>query len=428
MAGVGEALLGDRPRVLPLHAPLVNEHAHELGHADHGVRVVELEDHPIGQLLEIEPLGQHPVEEVVDGCRDEEVLLLQAQLLALGRGVLGVEHLRDVLGEGLRAHRLFVVAGVEDAQIERVGRRRPPQPEGVDPAVVVPGNHHVVRHREHVPVRNPARARDALIVVRLGAATERDRLRGLGVRELPRRAHAQPGIRLLDLLTIDEGLPEDPVLVADAVPDRRHTHGGERIDEAGSQTPEPAVTEAGFDLDLAHVIHRDAALLESVRGDLPQTRREQIVVELLAQQILRREVADRLGLLLALPRLVFEPPRHEVIAHGSRQREVLVVGIGCRQRDALIEVQVRKKLLDESVHRRGWRDHGSKSEGVGGAQGRVRVLCVGHVTKIPSRAERIIFIHRSPREVYTPVTNRAAQSGASRLQDECGIAALKLSG
>ena len=331
MAGVGEALLRDRPCVAPLHAALVDQHAHELGHADDRMRVVELEDHAVGKLLKVEALGEHAVEEVVDGCRDEEVLLLQAQLLALGRRVLGVEHLGNVLGEGLGAHRLLIVAGVEDAQIEGVGRRRAPQPQGVDPAVVIPGNHHVVGHREHVPVRNPARTLHTVVVIGLGATAERDRLGGFGVGELPRRAHAKPGIRLFDLLIVDEGLPEDAVLIADAVPDRRHAHGGQRIDEARSEAPQTTVAEARFDLDLAHVVHRDAALREGIRRDLAQPRREQIVVELLAQQVLRRQVADGLRLLLALPGLVLEPAGHEVVPHSSGERQVLVVGIGCRQ-------------------------------------------------------------------------------------------------
>ena len=61
VARVREALLRDRPRGIPLHLALVDQHAHELGHGDDRVRVVELEDHAVGQLREVEAVGEHVV-------------------------------------------------------------------------------------------------------------------------------------------------------------------------------------------------------------------------------------------------------------------------------------------------------------------------------------------------------------------------------
>jgi hypothetical protein len=53
------------------------------------VGVVELEDHPLGELVEVEPSPQHLVDEVAQRAGHEEVLLLEPQLLALRRRVLG---------------------------------------------------------------------------------------------------------------------------------------------------------------------------------------------------------------------------------------------------------------------------------------------------------------------------------------------------
>ena len=58
VARVREALLRDRPRGIPLHLPLVDQHAHELGDGDDGMRVVELEDHAIRELREVEAVGE----------------------------------------------------------------------------------------------------------------------------------------------------------------------------------------------------------------------------------------------------------------------------------------------------------------------------------------------------------------------------------
>jgi hypothetical protein len=89
------------PGLVPFEVVLVDEDAHQLGNADDRVGVVELEDDPLGQVPDVEVLGHRVLDEVLDRARDEEVLLLQPQLLALRRGVLGVEDLGDVLGEGL---------------------------------------------------------------------------------------------------------------------------------------------------------------------------------------------------------------------------------------------------------------------------------------------------------------------------------------
>ena len=370
VARVGEAFLGDRPRGIPVHLLLVDEHAHELGHADHRVRVVQLEDDAVGQGREVEVVGQL-LEEVADGCRDEEVLLLQPQFLALRGGVFGVEHLGDVLGVGLGADGLFVVARVEHPQVERVGRLRAPEPQRVDAAVQVARHHVVVGHRLHVPARHPARALGALVVVGLGVAAERDAPRRLGVRELPGRSEGEPRVGLLDLLAVYERLAEDAVLVADAVADVRDAEGRKRVDEARREAPEAAVAEAGLDLLRAQSVDVDAARGHRVGRDLGEPRREQVVVELTAEQVLGGQVRDPLGLLLPLAAQVFEPARHKVVAHRERQREVAVGVTRCREGDAPLVVEVAQELSHEPVDRaRGAGDRG-EGERVRGAE-RVR--------------------------------------------------------
>ena len=165
VARVREALLRDGPGLVPLPAALVDEDPHELGDRDDGVGVVELEDDALGQVAQVEVARQHLVEEVAQRARDEEVLLLEAQLLALRRRVLRVEDLGDVLRERLRPDGLRVVAGVEDLQVERPRRAGAPQPQGVHAAVLEARDHVVVGDAEDAPARHPAGARDAVVVV-----------------------------------------------------------------------------------------------------------------------------------------------------------------------------------------------------------------------------------------------------------------------
>lgn len=111
--GVGKGLAGDRPGLVPWHVVLVHQQAHQLGDADGRMGVVELD----GEFL-VEPPHRHAVgrqqaQHVPQRARHEEVLLLEAQFLALLRFVIGVKHLGQVLRGHLLAHRAQVVAAVE---------------------------------------------------------------------------------------------------------------------------------------------------------------------------------------------------------------------------------------------------------------------------------------------------------------------------
>ncbi|MDQ1137425.1 hypothetical protein QE410_002224 [Microbacterium sp. SORGH_AS 1204] len=165
-----------------------------------------------------------------------------------------------------------------------------------------------------------------------------------------------------------KALAEDAVLVADAVADRGHAHGGERVDEARGQATEAAVAEPGLDLDLAEVVDVDAALGERLGRDVGQSRGEQVVVELAAQQVFGGEVAHGLRLLRLLLRPIVEPPRHEVVADRVRQGQVLIVDVGGRQRHALVEVQVLQELFGETVDGCRGGDDGRDGQRVGGTQ------------------------------------------------------------
>ena len=58
----------------------------------------------------------------------------------------------------------------------------------------------------------------------------------------------QPVLGILDLPAVLEGLPEQSVIVANAVAVRGKAHGRHGVEEAGSETAEAAVAERGVGL------------------------------------------------------------------------------------------------------------------------------------------------------------------------------------
>lgn len=106
--------------------------------------VVELEDDALRQSADVESHRRAVLNEVVDRGGAEEVLLRESQFLALCGGILRVQHLRQDLSANLFTNGLLVVTGVEDVEVEFIGRLRRPQAQRVDCAVAVTGHEVVV--------------------------------------------------------------------------------------------------------------------------------------------------------------------------------------------------------------------------------------------------------------------------------------------
>ena len=237
VVGVAEDLLGDVPGLVPRHALLVDQHAHQLGDGDGRVRVVELNGHLLREAHEVGVRLQVAPHDVGDGAGDEEVLLLEAQLLAGLVLIVRVEHLRDDLGVVLLDHRALVVAVVEEGEVELGRRARLPQAQGVDRLRAEARDRGVPGHAHHRLAAHPLRGHAA--VGQLGlldVPVEAHRHDAIGPHHLPGVAELEPLVGALHLVAAQDLLAEDAELVADAVAHRRHVERGQGVEEAASGT------------------------------------------------------------------------------------------------------------------------------------------------------------------------------------------------
>ena len=352
VAGVVERTGGDVPRGIPVVAVLVDQHAHELGDADDRVRVVELEGDLVregGQVRLVLARVEH-ADRVVDGRGHEEVLLLQAQTLALRRGILRVQDLGDVLGVDLRADGVEIVGTVEGEQVELVVALGGPQAQRVHAARGVARHHVVDRHGAHAGGRVP----HALAVLVGHVAAEVHALRTVVVHMAPRLLVGQPVLRVLDLLALlVEGLLEDAVLVLDAVAECRHAQRGQRVDEAGGQTAQATVAERGLVLGIDDVLVIEAELLDGLVELLGQAGVEQRVAQLLAHQELGAQVTDGLGVAVDHVLLRLHPGIHEMTAHCGGGGDVHVGRRGLLNGHALRVLELLADLIRELRSRDG---------------------------------------------------------------------------
>ena len=98
MVGVGKCCLCDLPCLSPLDSVLVDKKPHELGDTDYRVSVVELDGVVLREIVQIIAVVLLvTVDDVLQGCGNEEVLLSYTEYLSVVGSVVGVEDSPDVL-------------------------------------------------------------------------------------------------------------------------------------------------------------------------------------------------------------------------------------------------------------------------------------------------------------------------------------------
>ncbi len=253
--GVAEGAARDVPSLVPAHRLFVHQQAHQLGDGNGGMGVVELHGELLVKPLHRDLLTTHDAQHVLQRAGDEKELLLQPQLLALERLVVGIEDLGQILRDDLLVHRSVIVAVVEHRKVERFGRFGTPEPQRVRGVVVVTEDRRVVGNADDDALGDPAYAvAPVLVGPALRAAAQLDLHRPLRTRDVPGRAEAQPLVSALDLPAVDDLLLEDAKLVADAVAHRGDLQRGHGIEKAGGQPPQPAVAQPRFLLLLQQLV------------------------------------------------------------------------------------------------------------------------------------------------------------------------------
>ena len=330
VAGVVEGALSDGECGIPVVTILIDQQAHELSNGNHRVSVVELEGDLVweGGHIRVFFTWVEQGDGVSQGCCREEVLLLQAKLLANVGGIFWVENLGDGFCPSLALDCVLILGTVEGEQVEFVDCLGAPQTQGADAARFIAWNHVVVRNGAELPCWLPF----ALAV--LGGddnAAQANALFAAIVCLFPWATLVQPVVWTLNLVAVlIELLAEDAVGVANAVADCRNGLGCQGVDEAGSKTAEATVAQAWLNFHIFNSVEVEAELLHSCFYLLRNTGIEDGVWQLGAEQVLSREVTNSLGVALQGVLAGFNPLVSEKIAHHGRNRyiHILVIGLG----------------------------------------------------------------------------------------------------
>ena len=141
-------------------------------------------------------------------------------------------------------------------------------------STAVADDRHVVRNaHDHPPIDPRGTVVAEAIGLVLDPAVHRNETRLLRAIDQPGRAEGPPAVGLLALIPVLDHLPEETVFVVDAVAEAGHAQGGEGIEEAGGETSETTVSEAGVRLGLSDLVDVDPELAERAMTELQDAER-----------------------------------------------------------------------------------------------------------------------------------------------------------
>ena len=301
--------------------------------------VVQLDGHHIGQVLQGAVGGQVILHDVADGSGRQEVLLAQAEDLALDVVVVGVQDLGNQLSRSALAHGGAVVAQREAGHI-KIGSLGLPQAQLGDAGSVVALDVHVGRHSHDAVVVQVLDIVEAVVPVLADFAVKADLDGLLGVALEPDLTAGQPVVGPLLLPAVDDLLLEDAVLIQDRVAGAADAGGSHAVQIAGSQTAQTAVAQTCVGLFLVDGVDVDVGRGQCILADLVQAEIHQADLEAAAHQELHAQIIHLLGARaddLRLELLVVVA--HHLTADQGQSTIDLLVG-GNRQINAVLTGQL----------------------------------------------------------------------------------------
>ncbi len=284
------------------------------------MRVVELDRHLVRELRNVAVLFKVAVDQVLQRRRGEEILLTQPKLLAGGRRVARIQDFRDRLRANLFGLRRDIIAGVEDIETQGIGSARPPQSKRIHVFAAPAGYRRIVGDGLNDLGWTPD-LRNRAVMERLHRASKADGIGDFGARELPRIAEGQPVFGIFVLPAVLDRLPEQAVIVADAIAIRGDGQRRHALHEAGSEASQAAIAERGIRLHLAQLVEIDVEAGQGLANRGSDPKIVQRVHEQTPDQKFKREIIDPTAVFFVICLLGCDPWSHDLVAHDKRGRD-----------------------------------------------------------------------------------------------------------
>ena len=267
------------------------------------MRVVELNRDLLGQRGPIIAGGAEAADKIGQRAGDEKVFLKESQTFAFRRVIVRIQHARDRFGGKRFGQRADKIAAAELREVKIIRRLDGPQAQRVDGFAAVADHRPVIRNADQ---RRRAAVDDAQrAVANLERHVELHLDGFVRSRHFPRIRPGEPVVGLFGLPAVADALPENAIVVAQAIAHAGNTECRHRIEKTRRQPAQAAVAEAGVRFFLDDMKRVKLMMPRKLPrfGINPQVRN--VVCQRAAEQELHREIIDALGVPLPVSLLGF---------------------------------------------------------------------------------------------------------------------------
>ena len=129
---IRQRLLGQIPGLVPIQVRVVEQDAHQLGHCQCRVRIIELDGDVLRQRAPVGVPAPEAPHQIGQRTGDQKILLHEAQALAHAGGVIGVQDARHGFGRERLGQGPDKIAAAEFLKVKVIGRRGAPETQRVD--------------------------------------------------------------------------------------------------------------------------------------------------------------------------------------------------------------------------------------------------------------------------------------------------------
>ena len=147
--------------------------------------------------------------------------------------------------------------------------------------------------------------------------------------ELPRIPESEPVLRVFVLPAILDRLPEQAVVIANAITMRRDLQRRHAFHEAGCKASQAAIAKCGIRLHLAQLVEIDIEAGQGVAELLGEAKIGQRIHEQAPNQKFQRQVVDAPPALFVIDFLGCDPGLDDPVAGDERRRDE-PVALACR--------------------------------------------------------------------------------------------------
>ncbi len=319
VVGVGCALGGHFPRLVPGQFVLVHEQTHQFRNSQGRMRVVHLEDDLLVELFDIVMGLQILLDHGLQGSRDEEVLLFETEFLTLIILIIGIEDIADGPCQVFLLDGLLIIALIKGIQLEGLNGLRVPDTKSIDKAVAVADNGKVIGNSldcavAFLFVHGPAQL---LVVIGLDITAEMDFLGVLGSAQFERIAVLKPVVRHFLLVAVLDLLLEHAVVITDAAAVSRIIEGGQGIKEACCETAQTAVAQSRIGLLVLDGVQAKAELFEGLFNGTICHQVDRVVTKCTSHKEFHGQIDKFLGILVVKGLLGAHPAVDDLVLEGQ---------------------------------------------------------------------------------------------------------------